>query len=375
MKVCLDLRCIRPGMTGVGVSALHMARALLQYGRSHEFIGIFLAGCAPEDLKDSGMKIIETNADYQRHPAGEFWLNFTLPRILKKESVDICHGAAFLIPWRKTSFKKIVSIHDMIAFRFPHTYSKTFGNYIKCATRLSARFSNRIIVPSENTKTDLVKICQIPPDKVDVVPHFADPFFQPIARNERESHRALLNLPPKYILNVGALEPRKNQTVLIKAFEMMRSETNLTHHLLLVGGKGYRGDEILDAISRSPHAAAIRHFTRVDILHLYTICALADLFVFPSHYEGFGLPALEAMACGTPVIAANAASLPEIVADAGVLVPPDSQRQLADEMINALSNQEKLVSLSERGLARAKAFTPERTAAALLAIYEKVCGK
>lgn len=362
-------------MTGVGVSALHMARALLQYGREHEFTGLFLAGCAPEDLKVSGMKIIEVAMDYQRHPAGEFWLNFTLPRLLKKESLDIFHGAAFLVPWRKTPFKKIVSIHDMIAFRFPHTYSRLFGNYIKWATRLSVRSSNRIIVPSENTKTDLVRIFAVPSDKIDVVPHFADPFFQPVPPSERESQRSLLNLPPKFILNVGALEPRKNQTTLIRAFEMMRAETNLPHHLLLVGGEGHRGDEILKAISRSPQAASIRHFPRVDILHLYAICALADLFVFPSFYEGFGLPVLEAMACGTPVIASNATSLPEIIADAGVLVSPDSPRQLADEMIRLLSNPQNLISLSQKGQERAKSFTPERTASLLLSSYEKACKK
>ena len=371
LKIILDLRCIRSGMTGVGISALQMASALARSGCGHHLTGLFLRGCVPEEIRQSGIEILEVSADHERHPKGEFWLNFSLPRLLSSRGADLLHGAAFFIPWVKTPFRKIVTIHDLIAFKFPETYPWGFGKYIKWATRFSARHADRIIVPSENTGHDLQAILGVNADKIDVVPHYVPTGFKALDEGEKEAHRTALSLPDKFILNVGTLEPRKNQITLIEAFEIIRRETSLSHHLILAGRAGYRAGKILDKINRSPCAKDIHYFPELDDERLSIFYALADIFVFPSCYDGFGLPVLEAMASGVPVIAAETSSLPEVVGDAGIFIPPDSPGEIASRIISLLKDKQRLCELRERGIARAALFSPERTASLILSSYEK----
>jgi len=372
LKIILDLRCIRSGMTGIGISALQMVSALAKSRCGHQLTGLFLKGCVPEEIRQSGIEILEVSVDHEHHPMGEFWLNFSLPRLLSSRGADVFHGTAFLIPWVKTPFRKIVTIHDLIAYKFPETYPWGFRKYIKLVTRFSAHHADRIIVPSENTGHDLQAILGVSADKIDVVPHYAPSAFRALNGGEKEVQRTALALPDKFILNVGTLEPRKNQIALIEAFEIIRRKTSLPHHLILAGREGYRAGEILDKINRSPCAKYIHYFPELDDERLSMFYALADVFVFPSRYDGFGLPVLEAMASGTPVIVAETSSLPEVVGDAGIFIPPDSTGEIAKRIISLLSDKKRLSEFRERGIARAALFTPERTASLILSSYEKV---
>jgi len=358
-------------MTGVGVAAELLLKALAEWKDAPSITGLFLKGCIPEDLQSLRLKTIETSVDYEHHPTGELWLNFTLPRIVRDSQADIFHGASFLVPWRKTSFRKIVTIHDLIAFHYPETYPLAFRHYVRWITRLSIRSADRIIVPSRHTKEDVINHFNTGEEKIDVVPHYPHPRFHPFTNEEMDSHRSGLGLPEKYILCVGTLEKRKNQVALLKAFEILKKRTHIPHKLILIGPNAHDSEPLLNLIKTSPVASDILHWGWKKIESLDVFYACADLFVLPSHYEGFGLPILEAMASGAPVICSNAASLPEVVGDAGVMVPPDSPTDLADAMEDVLTHPDRINALREKGIKRASEFTSERTASLVLASYEK----
>lgn len=313
---------------------------------------------------------METTSDYEKHPAGEWWMNITLPRIMKREKAEMFHGPFFLVPWRKTRFKKIVTIHDLIGFKFPETYSFKFRHYIRYAIKASARAADRIIVPSAQTKKDLMEITGQARNKIHVLPYYALPFFKPFSDKEIQISRKSLSLPERFILCVGTLEPRKNQIALIKAFEILKKGSGLPHKLVLIGSVGYKGKEVLRAIENSDFKRDIIHFSNKHLRELTPFYNLAELFVFPSYYEGFGLPVLEAMACGAPVVCSDAASLPEVAGDAAVFVPPDSPEALAKALEELLKNTEKLGDLKKKSLERARFFSEEKMAKNLCLIYE-----
>ena len=371
VKVFLDLRSIRPNMTGVGVAARLLMMALAERKQALTLTGIFLKGCLPGDLQSLPVKALETPVDYEHHPTGEWWLNFSLPQIVRDSQADIFHGASFLVPWRKTSFRKIVTIHDLIAFHCPETYPFKFRHYIRWITRLSLRSADRIIVPSTHTKEDVINYFNIGEEKIDVVPHYTHPRFRPFAPEEAVYHRRALGLPEPYILCVGTLEKRKNHVALLKAYEILKKRTQILHKLLLIGPSAHDSESLLRLIKESPVASDIIHWGWKKIESLDAIYACADLFVLPSFYEGFGLPVLEAMASGVPVICSNTTSLPEVVGDAGRIVSPDSPTDLADAMEDVLTHQDRLKILREKGLLRASEFTAERTASLVLSSYDK----
>ena len=362
-------------MTGVGVAAQLLLKALAGRMDALSITGLFLKGCIPEDLQSLPIKAIETLIDYEHHPTGEWWLNFSLPKIVRDSRADIFHGASFLVPWRKTSFRKIVTIHDLIAFHYPETYPFKFRHYVRWITRLSLRSADRIIVPSTHTKEDVTNYFNIGEAKIDVVPHYPHPRFRPFTPDEADSRRRALGLPEEYILCVGTLEKRKNQDALLKAYEILKKRTPIPHKLLLIGPPAHDSEPLLRMMKDSPVAGDILHWGWKKIESLDAIYACAGLFVLPSFYEGFGLPVLEAMASGIPVICSNASSLPEVAGDAAKIISPDSPEEISDAMEDILTHQDRLMTLREKGLLRASEFTSERTAFLVLASYEKALSR
>ncbi|MBN1903457.1 glycosyltransferase family 4 protein [Candidatus Sumerlaeota bacterium] len=372
MRIFLDLRTIRKNMTGVGAASLLLLKALIQRASNHEFHCLFLKGEKPPTPLPPNFFPLETDVDYEKHPSGEWWLHFTLPDMLKRLKIDVLHGTAFLIPWRKTSFRKIVTIHDIISYKYPEGYPLAFRHYLKCVTRFSAHYADRIIASSENTRRDLQERLGIRGDKIDIAPCYSFDFFKLVSEDEKAAQRKALNLPEKFMLYVGTLEKRKNQITLIKAFEIFKKRTGLPYKLVLIGRAGYKSDEILSEKEKSPYAGDI-DYPDIEIpqeIQPYYSCA--EFFVFPSFYEGFGMPVLEAMASGTPVIAAKTSSVPEVLGEAGMYYfPPDSAENLANIMMELALNPYRLESLRKKSLEQAAKFSSKRTAQALLSSYEK----
>jgi glycosyltransferase involved in cell wall biosynthesis len=232
-------------------------------------------------------------------------------------------------------------------------------SYLRIFTQLSVRRARRIVAVSESTKRDLVRSYSLSPDKVDVVYNGVDPSFRPLPSKQVAAFRRETELPERFILFVGTLEPRKNVVGLVEAYARLPKERP---PLMLVGGKGWLYDEIFARVEALGLSHEIRFVGYVPAEALPLWYNAADLFVYPSLYEGFGLPALEAMACGTPVVTSMASSLPEVVGDAGRLVDPSDTEGLAAVMAQVLGSGEQREQMQIEGLAQASKFSWEQTA-------------
>jgi glycosyltransferase involved in cell wall biosynthesis len=340
----------------------------------HTIFALFLRGNVPTEIANStGLEPIEVTADYERHPAGEFWENTALITLARKLRADLFHGPAFLIPWRRTPFKKIVTIHDLIAFRCPRNYPTLFQAYLKFVIRRSIKSADLVLADSHHTQRDIISVLGTDAGKIAVVHCGTSKPFRRLSESERTKARAELNLPQEYILYVSNLEPRKNHALLVRAFALVKQTLRLPHHLIFIGKKG--GD-YRDEIKRDYNDEVAKCITIVDYapperLALYYNCA--DLFVFPSLYEGFGLPLLEAMACGVPVIALGTSSVSEVTSDSAVLLPPDTDAEsLASEIVSIVSSEHRRRALIDKGLRRVKMFTWDAAAQKLLALYRGI---
>jgi len=301
------------------------------------------------------------------------WEQALLPWHLLKEKIDLLHSLAFVLPlWCPRP--GVATIYDLSFVLYPEGLSPWRRLYLRSLTPPSARRAKKIIVLAESTKEDLVRLWGIPREKIRVIPCGVDPTFRPLVQGQVLSDfRRHRGLPERFILFVGTLEPRKNVTVLLEAYAQLKGE--VPHSLVLVGAKGWRGEEVLAQIERSGLSDKVLFVGYVEPRELPLWYNAADLFVFPSLYEGFGLPPLEAMACGTPVIASHTSSLPEVVGEAGVLVDPRSPEGMAEAMGRVLGNGELREDMRRKGLERAKGFSWPQAARETALVYQEAMGR
>ncbi len=307
-------------------------------------------------------------------PLRILWQQALLPHHLKRSGAALLHAPAYVAPWR-VPIPYVLTIYDVIALRFPEFCKPLNVAHYRRLMPRSARNAARVIAPSESTKRDIVQLLNVPGERVRVIPlGVAGQFRPPEEPDAARELRRRLNLPERYILYVGNFEPKKNLRQLIEVFADARRSGRVTARLVLAGRKAWHDSELHHAIRRhrlTELVTLLPDFPDADLPALY---AGASLFVFPSRTEGFGLPPLEAMACGTPVVASRAGALPEVVADAGLLVSPDRPGELSAAMEKTLGNEFLRRRLRELGLARAKQFTWERTARRTAEVYAEVLG-
>lgn len=289
-------------------------------------------------------------------------------------AVDVYHGTSFVMPPLKAA-KGVMTIYDLTFMLFPEFHTRETQRFSKEIHRYAER-SDCIIVISEQTRQDVVSFLNISDDRVRVTLLAADGRYRVIDdRHLVTSAAAAYGIDREYILYTGTLEPRKNILTIIRAFHAVKRELNVPHRLVLAGKKGWLYDDVFAEV----RALGLEHeviFTGYvpdeDLPFLYNG---ADLFVYPSFYEGFGLPPLEAMACGCPVVASNTSSLPEVVGDAGLLVDPRHHDELAAAMARVLGDSELARDMRRRGVERAATFSWDRCAQQTLSIYRDVTGK
>jgi glycosyltransferase involved in cell wall biosynthesis len=265
--------------------------------------------------------------------------------------------------------RTVVTIHDLGYLYYPQAHTRFSRLYLKLSTLFSVRAASRVIAISEATKRDLVKHYRVPPNKINVVYHGRDPLFAPVKDQEKISEvmtRCGVNEP--YCLHVGTLQPRKNLGLLVEAWDLMRSRGEQTPQLLLAGKRGWLYDDLIDSVREKGLGDLIHFADYVEREDLPALYSGAVALTFPSLYEGFGLPAMEAMACGTPVIASNVSSLPEVVDDAGIMLDPHDAGAWADVVQRLVREPGLREELSRKGLERAAQFTWERCARETLAV-------
>jgi glycosyltransferase involved in cell wall biosynthesis len=293
------------------------------------------------------------------------WEQAVQPWAINQAGVDLIHGLAFVGPL-SSACPSIVTVHDLSFLLYRQGFRAVNRLYLRIFTPLSVRRARRVIAVSESTKRDLVQYYGLSPAKVDVVHNGVDSRFGPLPVGQVAAFRAERGLPERFMLFVGTLEPRKNVTRLIEAYA--RSSKALPP-LMLVGGRGWLYDEVFSRAEALKVADKVRFVGYVPDQELPLWYNAADLFVYPSLYEGFGLPPLEAMACGTPVITSTTSSLPEVVGKAGLLVDPMNVEALASAMERAYADTDLQAELRSAGLARARAFSWQQTASATVDSY------
>lgn len=298
------------------------------------------------------------------------WEQFLLPWQLRRHQIQILFTPSVAIPcW--VPCKTVTVIHDLAPFhKSLIKYSKIRAVYVRWATMNAVKRSTAIIAVSENTKREIVRFCHIPEAKIFVSYEGVNEFYHKINSAELIMQtRIKYNLPERFILFVGTLEPGKNLFRLLQAFHQLKKNNLIPHKLVIVGAYGW--GKIFNNKTQSLKDEII--FTGyVSEQDLQLIYNAAELFILPSLYEGFGLPPLEAMACGTPVIVSNCASLPEVVGDAGLLINPYDINEIAGAILRVLNDKNLQTELITKGFKRAKKFTWQKTASLILEVFDKV---
>jgi glycosyltransferase involved in cell wall biosynthesis len=300
-------------------------------------------------------------------------LRLPLPATLITGPLDLFYAPDFLLPPLAGSVKRVITIHDLSFLRHPETFPAALRRYLEETVPRSARRADHVTTDSDATRRDVIELLGVPPEKVTTLHLGVSAAFSPSnpagldPRQERAQLCAAYDIPAgPYVLGVGTVQPRKNYGRLIEAVDLIRRETAID--LVIGGAPAWLSEPVVAAAQARPYVHLLGFVDDADLPALYRQAAV---FAFPSLYEGFGLPPLEAMACGTPVVASTASSVPEAVGDAGVLVDPLDVQGWA-EAISALLAGEGRDRLIERGLARAATFTWTRMARRWLALAEQV---
>jgi glycosyltransferase involved in cell wall biosynthesis len=306
--------------------------------------------------------------EHQPAPLGVIWQQVQLPRRLARGDVDLFWSPLQTLPLAGR-VPAVVTVHDLTALLYPETHTaRVRWSQLPFLERSLDR-ARAVIVVSAATAADLRRHFPSSAAKVRVVYPGVDPAFAPAAPDEVRRIREELGLPGGYLLSVATLEPRKNLARLLDAWEALRrEEPAATPPLVLAGGKGWHSAALERRIADLA-PLGLTHLGRVDDARLIRLFQGARIFVYPSLYEGFGLPPLEAMACGVPVVTSDAASLPEVVGDAGVTVDPRDAEALAGALQALLAAPERAADLARRGRERAARFTWERAAAEMDEVF------
>ncbi|GAB4460939.1 MAG: glycosyltransferase family 1 protein [Anaerolineae bacterium] len=372
MRIAIDLRLTYYRQGGIARYGAQIAQALpaldpdnrylLLHSRKHA-----AALTAPPPAPNAARASLWTPAHHRLEA-------YALGAELFPRRVDLLHSPDF-IPPRWGVRRYVITVHDLNFLHYPQFLTAEARAYYNGQIARAVRQAHHILADSEATKADLVDLLGAPPQKVTVHMLGVDPAFAPQPAAAVEAMRARYGLPAGYLLFVGTFEPRKNLPGLLHAYRLLRDELPDTPPLALVGRRGWLYADVFDlvrALDLTAHVHWLEDTPGADLPALYSG---ATALVMPSFYEGFGLPALEAMACGAPVVASDRASLPEVVGPAGVLVNPDDAAHIADALRRVVVDSELRASLAREGLARARAFTWRRTAEVVLRVYRAVLGQ
>ncbi len=294
------------------------------------------------------------------------WEQVALPRLLACMGVDLLHAMAFVSPLL-SGRPSVVTVYDLSFSRYPELFRPANRLYLRLFTRLSCKRAGAVVAISESTARDVETLLGIPRGKIIVATPGLDRRFRPLPQDAVETFRAEKGLPERFIMYLGTLEPRKNLVTLLKAYALVAGDDVPT--LILAGAKGWMYEGVFKAIEKLGLVDRVILPGYIPDEELPFWYNAAEVFVYPSLYEGFGLPLVEAMACGTPVIAADTSSLPEAVGDAGVLLPPTDIHAWADTISRAVADDAWRAEMSRRGIEKALDFSWERTAIQTVRAY------
>lgn len=371
LHIGINGRSIFRQLTGVQQYAREVTRALCALKADDVDFTVFTG--REGQGAETGLPIVASRAPAGGPVRGLVWEQTLLRRMVIKSGVDILFSPANVAPLYPPS-SSVVTIHDLSFLLFPEYFSRSFGAYYRNIIPKIVKQAAALITDSESSREDLITHLGVAPEKVTAI-HLgvsAD-FRQRVKKDDLAAVSRRHGLPPKFFLSVSSLEPRKNLANLVKAYRLLSDDTTAEHKLVLVGAGNrlFSDPGLAEVISRLPAGSVVTpgYIPDEDLPSVYR---MATALVFPSLYEGFGLPVLEAMAASTPVITSNRSSLPEVAGSAAALIDPENIEEIAAAMELLAGDSGTRNLLIERGKKRAAAFTWEKTAAETLRVLKSV---
>lgn len=377
MKIAIELQPCLKNRSGVGVYTYELSKRLQAYEQI-ELQGDVFNFLERNDLKQDLMGIDFNKETCKLFPYGVYrriwhYLPIKYNQLFKREA-QLTHFFNFIVPPRIEG-KVMNTIYDLTFEFYPETMDKRNLRRIKRDLAYSLERPDKIITISEATKQDMIQHLRVDPSKIEVIYCGVDFKHFNEARNNSQSVREKYQLPDQYILYIGTLEPRKNIETLIEAFKRFKIEgdkSNAKIKLVLAGKKGWLYEGIFKKIQELGLEDDVVDLGYIDEIDKPALYQMAQCFVFPSIYEGFGIPVIEAMAAGTPVITTNVSSLPEVAGEAGVLVDPKDTIAIAESMYQLTTNEAKKQELIQKGYTQAQKFSWETSAEKLYRVYKEL---
>ena len=364
VRIGIDYTAGLNQQAGVGRLTRQLMSALFELDRTDDYRLLY----ARSPTTDLAAMPDKPNVRARVLPLPERWQNIAWHRArlplwadVLAGGVDVFHSPDFVLA-PVLHARSVVTVHDLTFVIRPECAAPSLRRYLSAVVPRSVRHADRVLADSQATAEDLMRLYSVPANKVDVIYCAADARFRPMPDAEAEATLAGLEIARPFFLTVGTLEPRKNVSRLIDAFHTL----DIPHHLVVVGARGWLYDDLLAKLSGRRILAP----ERVSDGQLVALYNLADFVVLPSLYEGFGIPALEAMACGTPVACSNVASLPEVVGGAGLTFDPEDSAAIAIAIRRLATEPSLRHDLAQAGLAQALRFSWRDSARQLKQVYE-----
>ncbi|MSP12772.1 MAG: glycosyltransferase family 1 protein [Chloroflexi bacterium] len=366
MRIAIDARMAYYTQAGIGQYIHRLLDGLGRLKSDEEILLLQMRHDRP---------LHSSNNHFQRHslwtPSHHRLENFSLPLELALLGLDVLHSPDFIPPFHR-NFHSIITVHDLGFLLYPQFLTKESARYYSQIDQ-AVRSTDHIIAVSESTRQDLTRLLGVPEHKITVVHEAANEIFQPIENPALlEQVRRTYNIPGDFFIFISTLEPRKNLPTLLRSLRRLLDDYKAQVKLVVVGRRGWLFDEIFDTVETLHLKNDVLFLGRMPGDDLVALVNAATALVHPAYYEGFGLPPLEAMHCGTPVIVSNVASLPEVVGDAGLLVDPKDEEGWAVAMWRVLTDKDLRQQMREKGLVRAQTFSLEKMARETMAVYRRV---
>lgn len=380
ITIAIDIREAGQEKTGKGWYTYHLVHELLKLDH-HNHYELYTDSAknpfatqneANAPTKQTGAA--PKNVTLKHIPAKGLKWHLNALKELKAHPPDLFFApTSYIIPsLAPKTLKVVITVHDLVAFLYPQNHNLKAVVIERLTLKKAVKKAASIFVVSQNTQKDLLERFRYPVEQIQTVSCAPSDFYkEPVSAHELAQFQEKFQLPQNFILAVGTLEPRKNFSNLIKSFVIIKRKCP-DYKLVIVGKKGWKYKQIEDTLKKYQLEKEVifpGYLSDEDLKKVYT---LATVFVFPSLYEGFGIPPLEAMSCGCPVVSSNVASLPEVIGDAGILVDPKNAHKMADSVVTLIENDQIRSMLIERGKRRAEKFNWHESAKTALEAFEKL---